>query len=428
MPHTKDLPLIDLTFETLFGCLDVPTVVTIVLGFLILERGKVILVSHHSSLVTDACELLRSLLFPFQICAPYVPRLTEAFRGCLDFPGAIFAGIHHDGSDYCLAAQVMNEIPEETLIVDLDTGKASCNGDRYALLNSVWSLLPPEPRTKLVEELKLLCRLAGISSGKNSLPPSNQFSEQQSDDNLDDRAVRDAFFRFFCQILSGYENFLVVPDADFLISGEDWFDAQGFVSTASPSLQAFLGSLTTTQLFQSFVQRRTEASDLHCMLLDECIEEYQKDSGKAYGAHVHNIKGVSLLLVDQCAAENDDWTGSESGSASNYSDDVGNNCTLGSDGDLVLQPHNVGLRKSRYVYFFNGQSHFPESLKYDLCLPVRPLSYNPVEDADKAKVPILTRSTKELEGANRILKAACKNSRNLKIRRCLWQQPKLVVR
>lgn len=38
MPPTKDLPLLDLPFQRLFACLDVPSVVTIVLGFLALER------------------------------------------------------------------------------------------------------------------------------------------------------------------------------------------------------------------------------------------------------------------------------------------------------------------------------------------------------------------------------------------------------
>lgn len=37
MPPLKDLPLLDLSYQRLFAALDVPTVVTIVLGFLCLE-------------------------------------------------------------------------------------------------------------------------------------------------------------------------------------------------------------------------------------------------------------------------------------------------------------------------------------------------------------------------------------------------------
>lgn len=38
MPPLKDLPLVDLSYQRLFAALDVPTVVTIVLGFLCLEK------------------------------------------------------------------------------------------------------------------------------------------------------------------------------------------------------------------------------------------------------------------------------------------------------------------------------------------------------------------------------------------------------
>ena len=86
--------------------------------------------SAYPSLVSDVCEILRSLLFPFELCAPYVPRLTAPFMSCLQFPGAIFVGIHDDGYDDGLAASVRREIPEDTFIVDLDTGDIDCNGNR----------------------------------------------------------------------------------------------------------------------------------------------------------------------------------------------------------------------------------------------------------------------------------------------------------
>jgi hypothetical protein len=86
--------------------------------------------STRPALVLDVCELLRSLMFPFDLCAPYVPRLTEPFMSCLDFPGAIFVGIHDDGSSDGLAATVRKSPPEESAIVDLDTGRIDCSGDR----------------------------------------------------------------------------------------------------------------------------------------------------------------------------------------------------------------------------------------------------------------------------------------------------------
>ena len=49
---------------------------------------------------------------------------------CLQFPGAIFVGIHDDGNVDGLAASVRTEISEDTFIVDSDTGDIDCKGDR----------------------------------------------------------------------------------------------------------------------------------------------------------------------------------------------------------------------------------------------------------------------------------------------------------
>ena len=45
--------------------------------------------------------------------------------------------------------------------------------------------------------------------------------EDEEVEQLDDRAVRDCFLRFFCSILGGYERFLLVPDIDFHNSGNE---------------------------------------------------------------------------------------------------------------------------------------------------------------------------------------------------------------
>ena len=78
----------------------------------------------------DCCELLKSLLFPFDLCAPYVPHLTQPFMSCLEFPGAIFVGIHDDEQSDGLASFVRSNIPEEGIIVELDSGEINCDGNR----------------------------------------------------------------------------------------------------------------------------------------------------------------------------------------------------------------------------------------------------------------------------------------------------------
>ena len=53
-----------------------------------------------------------------------------------------------------------------------------------------------------------------------------------------------------------------------------WFDTEGFLATTRNDTSAFLAAFTKTQHFQSFIQRRTEASDVHCLLFDECSLEF----------------------------------------------------------------------------------------------------------------------------------------------------------
>lgn len=182
----------------------------------------------------------------------------------------------------------------------------------------------------LVSELETLCRDADIVPGQEPLDslvdsafdatlPSGLVEDfdlipdhHKSREPLDDRAIRDAFLRFFCSVLGGYERYLVVPDADFLISGNEWFDTSEFLSSAPKENAAYLNSFVSTQLFQSFIQRRTEDSDLRIAMFDECLAEFHS-APMPYGrlggdvetvlssdsSHPHMLYS---LLVDQSAS------------------------------------------------------------------------------------------------------------------------------
>lgn len=449
LPPLKDLPLLDLSYRRLFGCLDVPTVVAIVLGFLALER-KVIIMSAYPSLVSDVCELLRSLLFPFDLCAPYVPRLTEPFMSCLNFPGAIFVGIHDDGSSKGLAASVRQNIPEDSFIVDLDTGDIDCAGDRLELLKECWEIIPSQARSSLVEEIEALCQDARIEPGQEPTGPAIEAALDIADVTFapvfdgdsyiqfDDRAVRDSFLRFFCFVLRGYERFLMVPDIDFLVSGNEWFDSKGFLSiTEKQSRGRFLQSFVTTQLFQSFIQRRTEASDVHCLLFDECLHEYNS-SQEPYGRLVESkdlgesSKGSMPkydLLVDQCAAEmtSSIVEGEESSAdASTLTPIDMEGFMINNSGDLVTAPSKKNLpSNSRYVYCLDGHPHFPQELDTEMFYPHEPAVLT--TDFDSTPVPILTRSDRERDVSNMRKNTAVSRRGVQRQRRCLFQLPKLLV-
>jgi hypothetical protein len=441
---------------------------------------QILIMSSRPSLVLDACELLRSLLFPFDLCAPYVPRLTEPFMSCLEFPGAIFAGIHDDGTDDGLAAIVRNNPPEDSTIVDLDSGEIECSGDRYEVLKQCWGIIPSGPRSMLVSEIETLCRDAGIVPGQEpldsqidpafaaSIPPAFidglDTPAHGVREPLDDRAVRDAFLRFFCAVLGGYERYLVVPDADFLISGNEWFDAQGYLASAPQDRAPYLGSLVTTQLFQSFIQRRTEASDVHCLLFDECLIEYHS-SPVPYGRLGGDVENVAAegdppqmlysLLVDQCCAESFSSFVGESTIASSMIDDRGDDeesdaalnlsptrsgpkSILSTDSslisgakpgsDIVTAPSRKGLPENvRFVYFVDGNPCFPHQLDPELFFPMEP-SNSMLSEISETPLPLLARTERELDESYRRRKSALSKRGLQNQRRCLWQFPKLMVR
>ena len=413
--------------------------------------------SSYPSLVSDVCELLRSLLFPFDLCAPYVPRLTEPFMSCLEFPGAIFVGIHDDGCEDGLASIVKKNIPEDTAIVDLDSGDIDCNGDRYRFLEEVWSIIPSEARSLLVFEIEALCHDATIVPGNEPMgmeieagfdaTPLSVFHDDEKE-GLDDRAVRDCFLRFYCSILGGYERFLVVPDIDFLVSGNEWFDSEGFLaSTAHTSRIAFLQLFVTTQLFQSFIQKRTEASDEKCMLFDECLGEYHSSKMESTGnrggygrlggdaTFVINDDQENIsqykLLVDQCAAECfepvDQGVSTIDQSILNANTEDNDEIMVNMTGDIVMAPSRKKLLSSfnRYAYCVDGNPCFPQKLNSDLFYPREPIFLS--ADLDEIPVPVLTRSDREMDESKFRRKQAVSHRGVQRQRRCLFQLPKLMV-
>jgi hypothetical protein len=346
------------------------------------------------------------------------------------------------------------------------------------VLNTSWGVIPPGPRSNLVSEIETLCRDAGIVPGQEPLDsqidsafgatlPSTPVEDEipLSDDQkepLDDRAIRDAFLRFFCSVLGGYERYLVVPDVDFLISGNEWFDAKGFLASASEEKAAFLGSLVSTQLFQSFIQRRTEASDVHCLLFDECLAEFHS-SPIPYGRLGGDVETIQnsehrplqilySLLVDQCAAEYqlglgaersfdaDSRHGSDTDSSGHHinksflsSSDVDEAVVRHSDlatnasGDWVTVPSRQELPGgARFIYCIDGNPTFPDRLNPNSYLPRQPESW--LVEMTTAPTPMLTRSDREVDEADRRRKLATSYRGLQSQRRCLWQLPKLMVR
>lgn len=291
---------------------------------------------------------------------------------------------------------------------------------------------------------------------------------QKYHEPLDERAVRDSFLRFFTATLAGYERYLVVPDADFLTSGNDWFDSSRFVAAASPSRAPFLTAIVETQLFQSFVQRRTEASDVHCVLFDECLAEHHSSKvpyGRLAGQVSSKVEGDDDsqyqkdydLLVDQCATapdlcldddeslflaqldfnkndgnENDTATQASSGYAESIISDAPSldkdtPFAINASGDIVTCPSTVNLPpNARYSYITDGNGVFPTVFDRYNFFPVEPEVLE-IESLE-ARTSILTRSEREREDAVRLFNMTLSKRGTQKQHSCLWQVAKFMVR
>jgi hypothetical protein len=433
---------------------------------------------------------------------------------CLEFPGAIFVGIYDDGQTHGLARSVRLNIPEDSIIVELDNGEINCDKNRqvhvsqiksrnsvmyhdtsfpcffsvrcrYQTLKAAYHIIPVESRTILIKEVETLCRDAGIVPGQEPLNCGSDSAYQVTDATvsvsvdvfakktqkyhgpLDERAIRDSFLRFFTASLAGYERYLVVPDADFLTSGNDWFDSSKFVAAASPSFAPFLMAIVETQLFQSFVQRRTEASDVHCVLFDECLAEHHSSKvpyGRLAGQVSSQVEGDDDsklqmdydLLVDQCATEpdlcldddessflaqsdvnkndgneNDTATQASSGYAESVISDAPSldketPFAINASGDIVTCPSTANLPpNARYSYIVDGNGVFPAVFDRNKFFPMEP-DVLEIESLE-ARASILTRSEREREDAVRMFNLTVSKRGTQKQHSCLWQVAKFMV-
>ena len=143
----------DLGFATLFQCLDVGNVLTVLA--LLLQERKVLMVCKHESVLAEVMEAFRALLFPFKWESCYVPRLTESMIGCVEFPGGFFLGLKDDseeqgddaaatgasgGSSMLVLVQQLLRDTDDVILVDLSRNLVTSASPRLPVTFKVRSL------------------------------------------------------------------------------------------------------------------------------------------------------------------------------------------------------------------------------------------------------------------------------------------------
>lgn len=305
-PRLQGLPFLDLSFATLFRCLDVRNVLTVMA--LLLQERKVLVVAKYESVLTEAMEALRALLFPFKWESCYVPRMTESMLGCVEFPGGFFLGVRDDadeeGSSNSASSAAANSCGtssnsttmlgkvqhllcdcDDVVLVDLGRNLVT---SASPLLPVTFKGLPAKLRQTLQTRLSMTLAEANILPGCGfSSNPDHDLdfpglsiaahtAHHQKRPPLNDRAIRDAALCFMLSLMRGYRDNLVVPGLHH--GHREIFNKQAFLDQCvDKGNRSFVGKMMGTQLFSSFIQRRTEASDPHLLFFDHCMTAYSTD-------------------------------------------------------------------------------------------------------------------------------------------------------
>ncbi|KAM3577162.1 hypothetical protein VYU27_001078 [Nannochloropsis oceanica] len=302
-PRLQGLPFLDLSFATLFRCLNVGNVLTVMA--LLLQERKILVVAKYESVLTEAMEALRALLFPFKWESCYVPRMTESMLGCVEFPGGFFLGLRDDAdeegssksasggaasnggtssSSTTMLGMVQHLLCDCDDVVLVDLGRNLVTS-ASPLLPVTFKGLPSKLRQTLQTRLTITLAKANILPGCGfssnpdhdldfpGLSIATHTAHHQKHPPLDDRAIRDAALCFMLSLMKGYRDNLVVPGLHH--GHREIFNKQAFLDQCvDKGNRSFVGKMMGTQLFSSFIQRRTEASDPHLLFFDHCMTSY----------------------------------------------------------------------------------------------------------------------------------------------------------
>ena len=333
-PRLQGLPFLDLGFATLFRCLDVGNVLTVMA--LLLQERKVLVVAKYESVLTEAMEALRALLFPFKWESCYVPRMTESMLGCVEFPGGFLLGVRDDAdeegssssattssasnggtssSSTTMLGKVQHLLRDCDDVVLVDLGRNLVTS-ASPLLPVTFKSLPAKLRQTLQTRWTMTLAEADILPGSGfssnpdhdldfpGLSTATHTAHHQKCTPLNDRAIRDAALCFMLSLMKGYRDNLVVPDLHH--GYREIFNKRAFLDQClDKANRSFVVKMMGTQLFSSFIQRRTEASDPHLLFFDHCMTSYAHDP-EAWGVALQPQEPPSAGAM---AAENSVGTG-----------------------------------------------------------------------------------------------------------------------
>jgi len=333
-PHNLPIAWVSLPFANLFECLDVENII-LVWHCLVLER-QVLLTCTQLSVLTNASEILLSLLFPMRWSHAYIPVLPHFLIPILSAPMPFLCGIHKAN-----LADALFDLSRDCVLVDLDRNTVTLGPDtaplpplpplqednlRAELFENVGTVflearslrktddysengihLPPH--TKAMAEAMWESKLCLFdeafhlmftpeTSRKNMLNGNDASGLDASDSHdtimrMRERqqgptrkqspwdAVQEAFLDTFVYLLRNYRKFLVFPSKDNEGSyGGAGFRSNDFIEQQRFDMREFLQQLIGTQMFDNFITKRLYGSgEADVSFFDSAVDRFLKSAG-----------------------------------------------------------------------------------------------------------------------------------------------------
>ena len=246
-PPPNGLPMRDFSLLYLFRLLSPDNVVALFAAAT--AEKRILFTSSHLHRLTLSAECLLHLLFPFLWRNIYIPVLPQQL---LEFTCAPMPFIMGCPAAYRPEAELLDGV----LLVDLDANTVVWNGS-----NAETPAQLPYQRSQLLH--KALKRL--FNDTTTPLRPGVAVNEDE---------VSGVFIRFFARVLATYRDFLVSERTAGSMDVVDKFDRMGWLERNDDKSSTWLTELLDTQMFQSFIDDRSEETreQLDVLVFDEWID------------------------------------------------------------------------------------------------------------------------------------------------------------
>lgn len=340
-PHNLPIPWVSLPFRDLFECLDLDHII-LVWHALVLER-QVLITSTQLSILTIACEIFLSLLFPMKWSHAYIPVLPSFLLPMLSAPMPFLCGLHKAS-----LADALYDLSPECVLVDLDKNTVTLGPETTPL-----PPIPPVQKSKLrsvlhenagmvFREARCLTKNDDISQGGANLPahtklqaeatwecrlclfdeafrlyftpeearknhlngndssgldhdardltnplsmlPQQQLMQQEQMENRKQSpwdAIQEAFLDTHVYLLRNFRKFLVFPSKHNEGSyGGAGFRSKEFLDSQRYDMRLFLEQLIGTQMFDNFITKRLYGSgEPDVAFFDLAVDRFLKSKG-----------------------------------------------------------------------------------------------------------------------------------------------------